>query len=79
MAAKTNSTLRRVLRELQALRVRIDKQILIIQRVTQSPVSRRPPVKKKNKTVKKTSRPRLVGYALDRQNLLKGNPGRKSR
>ena len=76
MATNVNPTLKRVLRELQALRARIDKQITVLKRVTQSSPARQTVAQ--NKT-KKARRPALVGYARDRQAFLKRKPLRKPR
>ncbi len=60
-------TLRRVLRELQALRARIDQQITVLKRVIRPAVCKRT-----GKQTTKKVRPRaLVGYARDRKALMK--------
>ncbi len=64
MATNFNPTLKRVLRELQALRARIDQQITVMKRVIQSSVASQTRAQKK---AKKARRPALVGYARDRQ------------
>jgi len=64
MATNFNPTLKRVLRELQALRARIDQQITVLKRVIQAPAAPKTTAQKK---AKKVSRPTLVGYARDRQ------------
>ena len=76
MATNFNPTLKRVLRELQALRARIDQQITVMRRVIQPTASRKTRTQKK---VKKTSRPTSVGYARDRQALLKSKAIRRPR
>ncbi len=76
MATNFNPTLKRVLRELQALRARIDQQITVLKRVTQPSPARQTGAQKK---AKKARRPALVGYARDRQAFLKRKPLRKPR
>ena len=76
MAINFNPTLKRVLRELQALRARIDQQITVLKRVTQPSPVRQTVAQKKTK---KARRPALVGYARDRQAFLKRKPFRKPR
>jgi hypothetical protein len=68
-------TLRRVLRELQALRARIDQQITVLKRVI------RPAVRKRTgKQTTKKVRPLVsVGFARDRNALMKRTRSRKSR
>lgn len=63
MATNVTPALRRVLRELQTVRERIDRQIVAIQSLIRA-TGKRPTVK--------AARPRaLVGYARDREALLK--------
>ena len=76
MDTNFNPTLKRVLRELQALRARIDQQIAVLKRVTQPSQALRTGAQKK---AKKAQRPALVGYAQDRQAFLRRKPSRESR
>ncbi len=76
MATNFNPTLKRVLRELQALRARIDQQITVLKRVVQPSATRQITAQKK---AKKVRRPALVGYARDRQAYFRRNPSRKPR
>ncbi len=76
MATNFNSTLQRVMRELQALRARIDQQITVLKRVTQPSQA---PQTKAQKKAKKARRPASVGYARDRQAFLRRKPFRKPR
>ncbi len=76
MATDLTPTLKRVLRELQALRARIDQQITVIQRVIRSSAVR--PTRGQQST-KKVRSPALVGYARDRKALLKDKRLRKPR
>ena len=73
MATNFNPTLKR---ELQALRARIDQQIKVMQRVIQPSAVRQ--IRGPKKT-KKARPPALVGYARDRQVILKRKRLRKSR
>lgn len=71
MSTKVTPTLRRVLRELLTARARIDRQITVIRSLIHSTG--------KQRTVK-TARPRAkLGYARDRQALLKQKRSRKRR
>ncbi len=76
MATNFNPTLKRVLRELQALRARIDQQITVLKRVVQPSATREIRTQKK---AKKARRPALVGYARDRQAFFRRKPVRKPR
>ncbi len=76
MATDFNPTLKRVLRELQALRARIDQQIMVLRRVIQATASLKTGTQKK---AKRTSRPTSVGYAQDRRILLKRKAIRRPR
>jgi len=76
MATNFNPTLRRVLRELQALRARMEQQITVLKRVIQPSATRQTRAQKK---AKKARRPALVGYARDRQAFLRRKPSRKPR
>jgi hypothetical protein len=69
-------TLKRVLRELQALRARIDRQISVMQRVIGPSAGRRIRAQRSTKTVRPSA---LVGYARDRAALLKHKRLRKPR
>ncbi len=71
MSTNVTPALRRVLGELQTVRARIDRQIKAIQSLIR--------LTGKQRTVK-TGRPRaLIGYARDRQALLKKKRAQKSR
>jgi hypothetical protein len=71
MSTNVTPTLRRELGELQTVRARIDRQIAAIRSLISTTG--------KPRTVK-TARPRaLVGYARDRQALLKQKRARKPR
>ncbi len=76
MATNFNPTLKRVLRELQALRARLDQQITVMKRVIQAPAA---PQTTPQKKAKKVFRPTLVGYARDRQSFLRRKLFRKPR
>jgi len=76
MATNFNPTLKRVLRELQALRARIDQQITVMKRVIQSFAA---PQTRAQKKAKKARRPALVGYARDRQAFIRRKPSLKPR
>jgi hypothetical protein len=69
-------TLKRVLRELQALRARIDQQIKVMQRVIRPSAGRRG---RGQRSTKKVRPPALVGYARDRKALLRQKRLRKTR
>ena len=74
MATNFNPTLRRVLRELQALRARMEQQITVLKRVIQPSATRKTRAQKK---AKKARRPALVGFARDRHAFLSRKPSRK--
>ncbi len=76
MATNFNPTLKRVMRELQALRARIDQQITVLKRVTQPAAARKSGAQKK---AKKARGPASVGYARDRQAFFGRKPFRKPR
>ncbi len=69
-------TLKRVLRELQALRARIDQQIKVMQSVIRPTAVRQT---KGQQSTKKARPPTLVGYARDRYAFLKRKSLRKPR
>lgn len=68
MATDFTPTLRRVLRELQALRARIDQQITVLKRVIRPSAVRQ---RRGKQSTKKVRPPALVGYARDRNVLMK--------
>jgi hypothetical protein len=71
MSTNVTPTLRRVLRELETVRARIDRQIAAIRSLIRATG--------KQRTVK-NARPRaVVGYARDRRALLKQKRARKPR
>jgi hypothetical protein len=71
MSTNVTPTLRRVLRELLTVRARIDRQIATVRSLIRATG--------KQRTVK-AARPRtLVGYARDRQALMKKKRARKRR
>ena len=76
MATNLTPTLKRVLRELQALRARIDQQITVLQRVIRPSAVRQT---KGQQSTKKARTPTLVGYARDRLVFLKRKGLRKPR
>lgn len=76
MATDFTPTLKRVLRELQALRARIDQQITVMQSVIRPSAVRQT---RGQRTTKKARPPALVGYARDRHTLLKRKRLRKPR
>ncbi len=67
MATNITPTLKRVLRELQALRARIDQQIKVVQGIIRT-TRARPAGSKRSVTEARPSV--LVGYARDRRVLL---------
>ena len=76
MATNFNPTLKRVVRELQALSARIDQQIAVLKRVTQPSAAPQTQAKEK---AKKAHLPASAGYAQDRQAFLRRKPFRKPR
>ena len=76
MATNLTPTLKRVLRELRALRARIDQQITVLQSAIRPSAVRRT---RGQKSTKKARTPTLVGYARDRLAFLKRKRLRKPR
>ena len=76
MATNITPTLKRVLRELQALRARIDQQIKVIQGVVRSSAVRQTGTQRITKKARPSA---LIGYARDRQAILKRKRLRKRR
>ncbi len=76
MATNFTPALKRVLRELQALRARLDQQITVMQRVIRPSAVRQT----RGQRSTKKARPRaLVGYARMRHDFLKRERLRKPR
>jgi hypothetical protein len=76
MATNITPTLKRVLRELQALRARLDQQIKVVQGVIRSSAAGKTGTQR---TTKKARPSALVGYSRDRQAFLKRKRLRKRR